>query len=114
MRRLPLLLLLLACAPLRPATRAELLSRDLTVRGGDDVARALREAGFRVVAHAPYRGELELTVEGTRGTLRSDGLWVADVEGESPQALAAALARAPEVASFIRNNGLPQQQPFTQ
>ena len=111
MRRLPLLLLLSACAPLNPATRSELASRDLTVRGDGalDVARALRQQGFTVVGHPPYRGELELTVVGHHATLRSDDFWVADAEGEDAASIARSLAASPNVASFIRNGSLPQQ-----
>ena len=116
MRR-PLLLLLLvcACAPMRPATRVELASRDLTVRGDGAaaVARALRDQGFTVVDHTPYRGELELIVSSKGATLRSDGFWVEDVQGDDAAAIARGLATSPNVASFIRNSGLPQQLNLT-
>ncbi len=110
-----LLLLLCACTPLRPATRAELASRDLTVRGDNAaaVAGALRDQGFHVVDHAPYRGELELTVEGLHATLRSDSFWCADADGSDAAAIARSLAASPNVASFIRNGSLPQQVNFT-
>ena len=115
LRRLLLLLLLCACAPPHPATRGELASRELTVRGDNaaEVAQALRDLGFHVVAHSPYRGELELTVKGHFATLRSDSFWCADADGSDAAAIARSLAASPNVASFIRNGSLPQQANFT-
>ena len=87
---------------------------ELTVRGPPEFSRAMAGEGFRVVEHDPYKGQLEaiLTREGDQEvvTLRSDGWFVDEAVGGSPEELARTLAVSQRVADFIRNSGLPQQQ----
>jgi hypothetical protein len=96
-----------------PATRAELAVYELTVRGPPELARALAAAGFHLVDHPPYHLQLEVTLtrEGDQlvATLRSDGWFVDEALGASPEVLARTLAVSQRVAEFIRNSGLPQQ-----
>jgi hypothetical protein len=114
-------LLVLACAPPRhwparpadkPATRAELASYELTAPD-PELARAMAGEGFKVVDHAPYQGQLEVSLshEGDLAvaTLRSDGFFVDEALGTDVAGLAHTLAVSARVAEFIRNSGLPQQ-----
>ena len=114
-----------------PSSRTELGSRDVTVDAGADpdlsraVAKAMSDAGFKVVSHPPYHKELELTVnvlQAPQGpiavaTLRSDGFFVDEVRAPGggdgiAAALAQTLAGSQAMADFVRNNGLPQQADF--
>ena len=109
-----LLLTLLACAvgkwesvPAdKPATRMELAAWPLSVNDPALVPE-FEQAGFKVVTRPPYKGELQLFVEEGMYTLRSDGVFVAEVSG--PDA-AGRLARSQRIADFCRNSGLPQQR----
>jgi hypothetical protein len=96
-----------------PATRAELQAYEVTATD-PALGGALAAQGFRVVRHPPYKGELEavLSREDARlvATLTSDGLFVDEAVGSSPDELAATLARSERIAEFIRNSGLPQQR----
>ena len=118
----------------KPLNARELGSRDLTVVDSgadpslaDAFAQALESDGFKVVAHPAYHGELEvtLTTERTRqgqvavATLRSDGFFVEEARAplDRNDATAAWLAKTLAVSSgmadFVRNNGTPQQAPFS-
>ncbi len=90
------------------------------------VVKALTDEGFTVVPHAPYRGDLEVTVTldagATVATLRTDGFFVDQAEvpwpsAEEQAAAAAKLARTLAVsdgmADFFRNSGVPAQTQFT-
>jgi hypothetical protein len=115
----------------RPSSKMELGSRDVTVDSGANpdfsraVAKAMSDAGFNVVSHAPYHKELELKVDLLQApqgsvavaTLRSDGFFVDEVRAhgggdEAAVALAKTLATSQAMADFVRNNGLPQQADF--
>ena len=106
-----------------PATLAELQIYELSVYGPtpaerDEFAKALAARGFHVVDHDPIvRRQLAITLAHDRGTLvatmRSDGFWVDDALGSSPEELAGILARSERIAWFIRNSGLPQQHDIT-
>ncbi|HEY5677974.1 MAG TPA: hypothetical protein VIR81_14370, partial [Myxococcales bacterium] len=65
--------------------------------------------------HPPYHRELEVTLtrEGEQlvATLRSDGFFVDEALGPSPEVIARTLAVSARVAEFIRNSGLPVQHP---
>ena len=90
----------------KPATAAELAPWPVSVRDpalADDFSRA----GFRVVQRPPYKGELELRLQGGVYTLRSDGFFVDEVSG--PDA-ASRLAHSRRVAEFVRNSGTVQQR----
>jgi hypothetical protein len=121
--------LVLACAPRgpwhseragRPLTRAELAVRPVTVVGDapQTFAQALQDAGYRVVAHPAYRGDLEasLVLSGDRAvaTLRTDGFFVAETEGPEGDlaALVRQLAESQGMADYIRNSGVPAQLPI--
>ena len=113
MRRI-LVLSLAACAVGRwqsvpaekPATAAELEAWPLSVSDPALVAEFER-AGFKVVQRPPYKGELQLRVQGGVYTLRSDGFFVDEVSG--PDA-ASRLAHSRRVAEFVRNSGTVQQR----
>jgi hypothetical protein len=116
----------------RPSTRAELNGWELTVNneGTDErlagsFAQALVDQGFQVVTHPAYQGELEVTLTTEHSdhgpvavaTLRSDGFFVDEARapldrGDAAAAwLAKTLAISQETADFVRNSGLPQQNP---
>ncbi|MCA1825861.1 MAG: hypothetical protein ABR567_01060 [Myxococcales bacterium] len=109
-----LLLLLAGCAigqwesvpAEKPATVAELAAWPLSVRD-PALAADFERAGFKVVDRPPYKGELELRVQGGVYTLRSDGFFVDEVSGADA---AVRLAHSRRVAEFVRNSGLPQQR----
>ena len=69
---------------------------ELTVRGPPGFSRAMAGEGFRVVDHEPYKGQLAaiLTREGGQqvATLRSDGWFVDEAVGSSPEEVARTLA----------------------
>lgn len=98
-----------------PATRAELASYELTVRGPPEFAAAMAERGFHVVDHPPYNLQLEVTLERESdalvATLRSDGWFVDEAVAANIDGAASTLAVSARVAEFIRNSGLPQQHP---
>jgi hypothetical protein len=98
-----------------PATRAELASYELTVRGPPQFAAAMAEQGFHVVDHPPYNRQLEVTLEregnALVATLRSDGWFVDEALAANIYDAASTLAVSARVAEFIRNSGLPQQHP---
>jgi len=129
MRRICLLLAILACArqahwPPRPAkdppTSKELAFYELTVKAADPEERdafagSLSARGFNVVEHEPYKGQLEVTLtqenETLVATLRSDDWFVDEALGPDVDALTDTLSVSQRVADFIRNSGLPQQHP---
>jgi N-formylglutamate amidohydrolase len=115
----------------RPLSRSELASRDLTIADGglhpalrQEFSQALAAEGFTIVAHPPYHEELEVTLNVVRtaeaavavATLRSDGFFVdearAPLEGNdsTAAALARTLAVSQSMADFVRNSGTPQQK----
>jgi len=97
------------------------------------LVQALSAEGFSLVAHPPYREDLQvtLTVEAGPGasvlataTLRSDDFFVEEVEEETSAAeladsareagiaksLAQRLAASQGIAEFVRNSGTPAQR----
>jgi len=90
----------------KPATAAELEAWPLSVSEPALVAEFER-AGFKVVQRPPYKGDLQLRVQGGVYTLRSDGFFVDEVSG--PDA-ASRLAHSRRVAEFVRNSGTVQQR----
>jgi hypothetical protein len=102
-----------------PATLAELQAYQLSVYGPtpderNAFARALASRGFHVVDHEPVvRRQLAVTLthdpKTLVATIRSDGWWVDDALGASPEEVASVLARSQRIVDFIRNSGLPQQ-----
>jgi hypothetical protein len=109
----------------RPLARTELGIHPVTVDPApeplrDAVVQTLKDKGFRVVDHPPYRGDLKLVlaVNGDRAvaTLRSDDFFVDEAETEllDPEKAAAALvdslAVSEGLAFYMRFNGTPAQQ----
>jgi hypothetical protein len=116
----------------RPLTRTELSSREVSVTAADPdlagaVAQAMAGVGFKVVGHAPYHEELEVSLnveQAPQGlvavaTVRSDGFFVDEAQasgniGQAAAVVARTLAGSQAMADFVRNNGVPQQSKFTQ
>ena len=119
---------LVACAPqghwppqpaARPPTPKELAYYEVTVRApsADEQAafkQALAARGFTVVDHAPYKGQLEVTLTHEPGTLvatlRSDDWFVDEALGPDVETIVETLAVSQRLTDFIRNSGLPQQK----
>jgi len=118
----------------KPLSRAELSSRKVSILDQTSdpslrtaFARALAREGFTVVPHAPYHGDLEVTLSVVRtsagtvatATLRSDGFFVDEAHSlvvgidDAADALARTLAVSERTAEFVRNSGTPQQRDAT-
>jgi hypothetical protein len=112
-----LLLALLSCATAssqspvaqHPPQPFELAALRVTVNGPPEMAAAMERAGFSVVSHPPYQGDLLLTYRDGVGTLRSDGYFVDEARGD-PNAVAQHFARSEPVTEFIRNSGTTEQR----
>ena len=92
----------------KPATAAELAAWPVSVHD-PALAAEFERAGFKVVERPPYKGELELRLQGGVYTLRSDGFFVDEAVGPDVGSLAGTLARSARVKEFCQNSGLPQQ-----